>query len=733
MTTIDWRAELCNLLDVEISVSDNELLNAKESAIDMLKEAVRLKNLGSEKEGPPKCEIMNRIHCYSMESDVLYLDDPWVVESGPYDAHLRGSRAISHLELHLERNKEITFIVYRNFECCRAPPSTTFTYHGRVANLLNSDLSSFLKSEHIRIVPQELSEGLQEIAYSALDEIPHPRFESPLDADITYPYLWWFHRRQKIDSVIETLGPTFQKHLCVFRQYLQGRLEKEWDTVNSLILQGRITAEYIRYLFVPNSILLSKNEGAKTEQLRGASAVDWLRVNNSTNQAFSATVKASFWEFRGSFRRVQVSLSITEIPKVDSDGSFFIEDLSVYPMEYASEGIVETLRKRGRMFWKCRHRNYVSPSRFSDDVVQASSDSRFMVDFNTYNQMHNQLNEDVGNDDLEPVLMAQDEPDLGDDFFLCLPTSIHGFNMQKKEWVKLEVAFIEDVIWNHQAFEYLVIDDQTKDLVKAVVTTQLRAAENTDLIHGKGNGLFILLHGGPGTGKTLTAESVAEIARKPLYRVTCGDIGTKAEEVEKYLDIVLLLGKTWGCVVLLDEADVFLEERTLKNLERNALVSVFLRVLEYYDGIILILTSNRVGTFDEAFKSRIQLNLRYKNLSEEQRSKIWENFINRIEDMDKRRIVRADAGNNSSDRQDIGVNAEEIRFHIPNLAKTNLNGREIRNVISTARQLAIYRKQPLGYEHIKSVIEEANKFNEYLKELNQGFSADDIRRGQGVR
>ncbi|GKT56890.1 AAA family ATPase [Colletotrichum tofieldiae] len=148
---------------------------------------------------------------------------------------------------------------------------------------------------------------------------------------------------------------------------------------------------------------------------------------------------------------------------------------------------------------------------------------------------------------------------------------------------------------------------------------------------------------------------------------------------------------------------------------------------------ILILTSNRVGTFDEAFKSRIQLNLRYKNLSEEQRSKIWENFINRIEDMDKRRIVRADAGNNSSDRQDIGVNAEEIRFHIPNLAKTNLNGREIRNVISTARQLAIYRKQPLGYEHIKSVIEEANKFNEYLKELNQGFSADDIRRGQGVR
>ena len=61
-----------------------------------------------------------------------------------------------------------------------------------------------------------------------------------------------------------------------------------------------------------------------------------------------------------------------------------------------------------------------------------------------------------------------------------------------------------------------------------------------------------------------------------------------------------------GCVALLDEGDVFLEQRTLTDLDRNALASVFLRVLEYYEGI-LILTSNRVGTFDEAFKSRIQL------------------------------------------------------------------------------------------------------------------------------
>lgn len=85
--------------------------------------------------------------------------------------------------------------------------------------------------------------------------------------------------------------------------------------------------------------------------------------------------------------------------------------------------------------------------------------------------------------------------------------------------------------------------------------------------------------------------SVAEISEKPLYRVTCGDIGTKAEDVEKYLETVMYLGKIWNCgktacrvamrplstdtltVLLLDEADVFLEERTMADLQRNSLVS----------------------------------------------------------------------------------------------------------------------------------------------------------------
>lgn len=77
----------------------------------------------------------------------------------------------------------------------------------------------------------------------------------------------------------------------------------------------------------------------------------------------------------------------------------------------------------------------------------------------------------------------------------------------------------------------LVVEEQKKELIWALVTNQIAAEEGTDLMSGKGNDLFILLQGGLGTGKTLMAESVTEIAQKPLYRVTCGDVGTNAEDV----------------------------------------------------------------------------------------------------------------------------------------------------------------------------------------------------------
>lgn len=102
----------------------------------------------------------------------------------------------------------------------------------------------------------------------------------------------------------------------------------------------------------------------------------------------------------------------------------------------------------------------------------------------------------------------------------------------------------------------------------------------------------------PGVGKTMTAEAVSEHTKKPLYIVTSGELGSTPEALEANLTRVLELAKTFNAVLLLDEADIFLEQRAPNDLVRNALVGIFLRMLEYYQGV-MFLTTNRVATFDE--------------------------------------------------------------------------------------------------------------------------------------
>jgi len=66
---------------------------------------------------------------------------------------------------------------------------------------------------------------------------------------------------------------------------------------------------------------------------------------------------------------------------------------------------------------------------------------------------------------------------------------------------------------------------------------------------------------------------VADITRRPLYTISCGELGTDAASVEEKLLAALNLATTWNAIVLLDEADVFLEQRSAHDLERNSLVS----------------------------------------------------------------------------------------------------------------------------------------------------------------
>lgn len=134
-------------------------------------------------------------------------------------------------------------------------------------------------------------------------------------------------------------------------------------------------------------------------------------------------------------------------------------------------------------------------------------------------------------------------------------------------------------------FEELVIEEKYKETILALIQShaagpnslkrriQQGDSVSMDLVKGKGRGLVILLHGAPGVGKTSTAETVAAHTKRPLYPITCGDLGTTANQVERALEKHFRLAHKWGCVLLLDEADVFLARRGEGDIHRNALVS----------------------------------------------------------------------------------------------------------------------------------------------------------------
>ncbi|MCJ1431655.1 hypothetical protein MMC27_001010 [Xylographa pallens] len=285
-----------------------------------------------------------------------------------------------------------------------------------------------------------------------------------------------------------------------------------------------------------------------------------------------------------------------------------------------------------------------------------------------------------------------------DEELLIASPVVLGFAFSEKLWLEFIVSGINEIEWNEGAFESLVLPEDQKSIVKALVESHsFQGKKNIDdVIQGKGRGLVAVLHGNPGTGKTLTAESISELLKCPLYMVSAGELGTNPRELEAELQKVLDIAHSWGAILLLDEADVFLEKRTVQDIHRNALVSIFLRLLEYFQGI-LFLTTNRVETFDDAFQSRIHVALRYTELTYKARKSIWIMFLQRVRELDGVKTVKF-------------AEADYDR-----LAKTVLNGRQIKNSVRTAQALAVNEGVELGMGHIQRVLDVAKNFEHDLR------------------
>ncbi|KAI0195492.1 hypothetical protein F4808DRAFT_440382 [Astrocystis sublimbata] len=506
-------------------------------------------------------------------------------------------------------------------------------------------------------------------------------------------------------------------------------LEGLWTPCRFLVDESRATGlmpwRQLWTVFRPGDTIISKldEEGSELAAARiievELKAMPWHRphhyqftvevVNwNGCNTGYSNTHYYAIAEFKGLMK---------------------LSDLRIYPLSYDPDPakLEEKLVQRGRKFESLR--GYFFKTRENFNITR-----RIIIDNYAYYRFHegsvpkyarlcNQSSSNERSSDSESSVEAsissvngarlmQKErvedlrPLTNYECLLCVPT-MKGFDMQEKKWKDVLVDDVESIIWDDDAFDHLAIHEDTKRLVLAFTKQKQRfeATNFDDFITGKGKSFIMLLCGPPGVGKTLTAESVAERIRAPLYILSAGDLGTNAESVERALKRALEMCELWKAVMLIDEADVFLEARESNSIEHNEIVSVFLRLLEYYTGI-LFLTTNRMSTIDSAFESRIDLIIPYEDLDEAARCKIWRTFASRLP----------------------GGTHELCDIHFNKLQQQKLNGREIKSTFKTALMLASSEEKKLQMDHLETVLRVREKAAGYLRGNSSALEVTTPRR-----
>jgi len=233
---------------------------------------------------------------------------------------------------------------------------------------------------------------------------------------------------------------------------------------------------------------------------------------------------------------------------------------------------------------------------------------------------------------------------------------IRVFSLVNKTYFFVDARDLEPYQYDKNAINKLILPTNIKEYLTKVFSASKEAMYG-DILKHKSGGMIILATGKPGIGKTSSAEVYSESKEMPLYAMDISEIGTNANNVEKYLSVIFKRVEKWNAIVLFDEVDVFLSKRD-NDLERSAIVGIFLRLMDYFRGVMFF-TTNRPEVIDSAIVSRITLQVKYPDLDLNARLEIWKSKF-------------ADASFSITDGYD-------------ELVKLELNGRQIRNMVRLAK------------------------------------------------
>ncbi|KAI0450359.1 P-loop containing nucleoside triphosphate hydrolase protein [Xylaria acuta] len=534
-------------------------------------------------------------------------------------------------------------------------------------------------------------------------------FRSPFE--ISNPFQMLVHYWEELDNCRqETADNETRMHLNLLFQFMDNEVGPERTKIMNMITQGQITYLAAWVIFRPGDILYTTVMGHGW-LLRCTKTV--YEVNEKIGPYFE--VHCTYTDHDGKDAGIAAH-KIILIQKQDfgAENPAIITELPIFPRKYFhNDGLEEELERRGKTLLDLRG----SSVQTYDGLAQYLKDPPWSFwDYNMANAAAIWLPyTETGRVVLDKATFQEDYSSktpriikANPELVLCPPFAI-GYSLAKKEWCRFLVQNLRPVQWKPDAWEKLILEEEQKLVLQALVTSHSYPENARDQPEQKGKGLVILLHGTPGSGKTLSAESSAELTHKALISTSMASLDTERLSFifERNLRRLLQYATLWKAIVLLDEADVFLEMREEKagNAERNALVAIFLKELEYFSGIIF-LTTNRVETFDWAMKSRIHLALGFTPPGTSVRRQMWRQALGAV----------------PADELGIGDMDEAVKI----LADRNLNGREIYNTLNTARTIAKFERKKLLLEHMQKVLKVRDSFDKKLTQermkLKQSFS-----------
>lgn len=366
------------------------------------------------------------------------------------------------------------------------------------------------------------------------------------------------------------------------------------------------------------------------------------------------------------------------------------EKMANLPVHFATEKEIDVLTERGKKYLKLvsepTYCAYTGNATISMGMFSRTYNvsGRIMVDSKTLQAIDPNFTSYVESFEEIDNVSSRSYVPLDEVRVEMLPSTVYGFSFKVKTWVPFKVNKISDIQFREDAFDRLVLDEDYKRVIKALATNTV---DFNDIVNGKGAGTIFLLYGGPGIGKTLTAEALAELQKRPLYMVSAGELGTTPNKLEENLSNIVHIAEAWDAIVLIDECDIFVEARSKSDIERNALVGIFLRELEYYQGI-MFLTTNRADELDQAFMSRVSLGLHYADLTPDIRKNIWDSLLETMTTKD--------------------VDTEHLSSY-------DLNGRQIKHIIRLGATLANDKNRPVYHDDLRNLIDMSQGFYEEVK------------------